>query len=114
MSKFTIVSISTFVVLSSIWLFTNCKKETAVVSSNSLGYFPTDNGRWIIYDVDSVYHGTNDNDNDDSVYTFHYQVREVIDSGFTDIEGRQNETVKRYQRSDSSYNWNLTSVWTQC
>ena len=58
-------------------------------------------------------HAENDNNNDDSVYTFHYEVLEQIDSSFIDGSGRSAQVLKRYHRLTDGDPWNLTSVWTQ-
>ena len=69
--------------------------------------------KWVVYDVDSVYHALNDNNNDDSVYRFHYQVMEVIDSSILDLQGRTNQIILRYFRHSASDPWNFTATWTE-
>lgn len=91
----------------------SCKKETIIPSSPSFNYFPVDPGRWVEYDVDSIYHGENDNNNDDSVYTFHFQIREEIDSSFVNGQGLETQILMRYKRSSSNDDWSLINVWTQ-
>lgn len=91
----------------------SCKKESVVLPPLSFNYFPTEKGRYIIYDVDSVYHSENDNNNDDSVYAYHYQVKDKIDSSFLDLEGRTNQILLRYRRANDTLEWELTNVWTQ-
>ncbi|HNQ62062.1 MAG TPA: hypothetical protein PKJ62_06710 [Bacteroidia bacterium] len=91
----------------------SCKKETIIPSSPSFNYFPVEIGRWVEYDVDSIFHGENDDNNDDSVYTFHFQIREEIDSSFINGQGQETQIVKRYKRNSSMEDWSLTNVWTQ-
>ena len=91
----------------------SCKKETIIPDSPSYNYFPTEKGKWVEYDVDSIYHGENDNNNDDSVYTFHFQIREEIDSTFTNSQGQATQILSRYKRASSSDSWVITAVWTQ-
>lgn len=91
----------------------SCKKETVVLPPLSFNYFPTEYGKYIIYDVDSVYHSENDNNNDDSVYSYHFQIKDKIDSSFLDLEGRLNQVRLRYRRDNDSLPWELTNVWTQ-
>ncbi len=91
----------------------SCKKETIVPVSPSYNYFPVDIGRWVEYDVDSIFHGENDDNNDDSVYTFHFQIREQIDSMFINGEGEQTHVLARYKRESSSDDWYLIGIWTQ-
>ena len=91
----------------------SCKKESVVLPNNNSNYFPVSDQRWIIYDVDSIYHAENDNNNDDSVYAYHFQVREVLDSTFIDGSGHETEIIQHYRRNDSLSAWQLTDVWTQ-
>ena len=69
--------------------------------------------RFIIYDVDSIYHSENDNNNDDSVYAYHFQIKDKIDSTFIDLEGRANQIRLRYRRDNDTMQWELSDVWTQ-
>lgn len=91
----------------------SCKKEIVEVTSLSYNYFPTEKGRFVIYDVDSIFHAETDNNNDDSVYTYHFQVKEKVDSSYLDLEGRTNQVLLRYKRNDASQPWELRTVWTQ-
>lgn len=91
----------------------SCGKETVEIASPSFDYFQTARGKYVIYDVDSIVHATNDNDNDDSVYYYHYQVKEVIDTPFTDGEGKTRQVVVRYYRADSTQEWSINIVWSQ-
>ena len=91
----------------------SCKKETVVLPALSYDYFPIEEGRFIIYDVDSIYHSENDNNNDDSVYAYHFQIKDKIDSTFIDLEGRANQIRLRYRRDNDTMQWELSDVWTQ-
>jgi hypothetical protein len=95
------------------YFFTGCRKETLPVSPVSLNYFPTKTGKWVEYSVDSVYHGENDNLNDDSVYYYHCEIKEVIDSAYVDGTGREIQVIKRYYRRFTQEDWSLINVWTQ-
>jgi len=55
-------------------VFAACKEESLEPVPYSYEYFPVEFGKFIIYDVDSIYHSDNDNNNDDSVYSWHFQV----------------------------------------
>ena len=101
-----------FIVLS-ISMLSSCGKETMEVAPPSFNYFPSEKGKFVIYNVDSIVHATNDHDNDDSVYYHSYQVKEVIDSSFIDGEGNVRQIVLRYFRSDTTQDWTINSVWTQ-
>ena len=75
-----------------------CKKETIITCFTFIQLFSCRIGRWVEYDVDSIYHGENDNNNDDSVYTFHFQIREEIDSTFINGQGQETQILIRYKR----------------
>lgn len=49
--------------------------------------------------MDSIFHAENDNNNDDSVYSYHFQVREEIDTSYADGQGRPTQVVLRYKRN---------------
>lgn len=102
-----------FYFLSTAGILSSCKKESINPPSPSFNYFPTTAGKWIEYDVDSVYHAENDNNNDDSVYAYHFQVREEIDTTFSDGQGRPTQVILRYKRMMDGEDWMLTAVWTQ-
>lgn len=108
--SFELVTAFSFLVFS---ILSSCGKETLEIGSPSLNYFPTEKGRFVVFDVDSIVHSTDDNENDDSVYYFHYQVKMVIDSSFIDGEGKERQVVVRYYRPDSTHDWNVNIVWSQ-
>ncbi|MBK6397179.1 MAG: hypothetical protein IPF75_02640 [Bacteroidetes bacterium] len=91
----------------------SCKKESVEAPALSYNYFPTESGKYIIYDVDSIYHSETDNNNDDSVFSYHFQIKDKIDSSFVDLEGRVNQVRLRYHRNSDTLPWQLTEVWTQ-
>lgn len=70
-------------------------------------YFPNTAGSWIIYNVDSIIH----DDFYDTIITYKYQVKEIIESLFTDNSGGETQRIERYKRSDSSAAWAITDVW---
>jgi hypothetical protein len=88
---------------------TSCKKDEPMqILDLGYGYFPTDTGRWVEYEVDSTWYdelnGVNGHVN--------YRLREVIAENFTDPEGRPAQRVKRYVQ-DSLGVWNTRDVWWQ-
>jgi len=91
----------------------SCKNDAMVDSDIGYGYFPTEIGHWVIYEVDSTVYDDFQGDTD----YYHYQVKEVLESGFTDNEGRPAIRVERYKRwQDSvlpydSIPWYLSRVW---
>lgn len=93
--------------------FSACKKEVLQPVLLSYNYFPVTKGNFVIYDVDSVVHAENDNNNDDSVYTYRFQVKEVVDSSYIDGAGKRRQILLKYRRNSSDEEWLLANVWTQ-
>lgn len=92
---------------------TSCKKDE-VYNDIGYGYFPTQIGHWVVYDVDSTVYSDFFND----TFEYHYQVKEVLQSEFTDNEGRRAIRVERYKRMYNpnvpydSIPWYLSRVWS--
>lgn len=104
--KYLFPLFSSFLLLSS--FFSSCKKDKPA-SSPDLGYayFPLRIGSWIIYDVDSVVH----DDFKDTVFTYNYQVKELIESKYTDNAGKEIYRVERYKRNTPQDTWVISDVW---
>ncbi len=81
--------------------------------SSSFNYFPTERGKYVVFEVDSILHGDNDNNTDDSVYSWHFQVKETIDETFIDGQGRSAQIIRRYRRDNDMLPWNEMTRWTQ-
>lgn len=100
--------------------FASCEDQLGNDPSNVEGntlyrYFPLEAGSFIVYSVDSIIHRYEDDltDNPDSLIdTFHYEVKEVVDSDFIDGEGDVAWRISRYYRNADSLDWNFTSLWT--
>jgi hypothetical protein len=97
-----------------LFVITSCRKDETPATDIGLGYFPVTIGHWVIYEVDSTVY--DDFLNDTLVYR--YQVKELLESEFTDNEGREAIRVERYRRDyiDSipydSISWHLSRVWS--
>jgi hypothetical protein len=103
----------TILLVISLFLIYSCKKDkVGEPRPLSYHYFPTVQGTFVVYNVDSIVHRTDDNDNDDSVSEYHFKIKDVIDSSFTDLEGKTRQVVLRYYK-DSITDWTLRSVWSQ-
>ena len=95
--------------------FYSCKKSDGSVPEMGYGYFPTDAGRYVIYDVDSTYY--------DDFYTptkavnYKFLLKEKIQSTFTDNQNRPTLRLERYVKyydslvPYSSQPWVLRDVW---
>lgn len=98
--KKTIFIISTLLLLVGIC---SCKKEIITPEENFLGksFVPTELGHYVTYKVDSTIY-----DNfADTVYTQTSEIRELIESEFTDNEGRPAVRIARQFRKDASTAW---------
>ncbi len=93
-------------------LFAACKKDKTVETVDiGYNYFPTEVGRYVVYQVDSISY--NDFFTPVKIDTTHFQLKEVIESVFTDNEGRESERIERYVRYADSLPWSLRDVWYQ-
>lgn len=103
---FLFTSALTFFIL---LFFSSCKKDRPAPTPPDLGYayFPLNLGSWIIYDVDSIVH----DDYKDSVLTYSYQVKELVESNYTDNSGKEIYRIERYKRSTPSSDWIISDVW---
>jgi hypothetical protein len=108
MKKF-ILSLS---ILTILIFFDSCKKDKVAPVSASYNYFPTQQGKFVVYTVDSIVHRTDDNSNDDSVSYYHFEIKDVIDSSFYDLSGKKRQVILRYYK-DSMNDWTLRNVWSQ-
>src|SRR4051812_15367581 len=105
--------IVSFLAVAFLVFFYSCKKDKKETpASPSYNYFPTEQGKFVVYNVDSIVHRTDDNQNDDSVSRYHFQIKDVIDSSFYDLEGKKRQVIVRYYK-DSITDWTLRSVWSQ-
>lgn len=102
-----------FALLVSAFVF-SCKKDEPVPENAGYNYFPNALGHYCIYEVDSTVYDPFQHDTD----FYRYQVKEVIESYFTDNEGRQAMRVERYKRPYidtvpyDSLPWAISRVWT--
>jgi hypothetical protein len=105
MRQHTAITFLFFVILAST---IGCKTDEPISIDPGYDYFPMDIGRYVSYDVDSIFIDFDASVND----TTYFQVKERIDSLFTDGEGRSAATLKRFYRDDETQPWDLRDVWT--
>lgn len=96
--------ISCFVIIGTLY---SCKKDVAPPIDMGYDYFPTEIGKWIIYDVDSTVY----DDFSDTVIIYQYLIKEVIESTFIDNQGLETQRIERYKRLDDSLQWVIKDVW---
>lgn len=88
----------------------SCKNDTVVPADAGYNYFPVNVGHYCVYDVDSVVYDDFEHDTD----YYHYQIKEVLESVYSDNEGREAIRVERYKRSNDTLPWVISRVWTFC
>jgi len=105
-----------FFLAAAFFALASCKDEDAlVVIPRDYNYFPLEYGSWIVYDIDSTVHldiddGTNQQDT--SIVYYHYQVKETIDSSFTDGEGEISYRILRETRQNDTLSWDFLNIWS--
>ena len=91
----------------SIIVLYSCKHETESPVDVGYGYYPSVIGHWIIYDVDS----TNYDEFLDTVKNYKFQLKEIIESTYSDNQNRPTQRLERYTRLNDTINWYLSDVW---
>lgn len=91
------------------FLGVSCKKEKELPVDMGYKYFPVNVGHCIVYDVDSISY----NDFTGEIDTFKFQIKEYVESVFTDNEGRETQRLERYRRLDDTSSWFIKDVWTE-
>jgi hypothetical protein len=97
--------------------FVSCKKEQRQ-SPVYMGYdyFPNNVGHYVIYRCDSIIANPQISNIIPPFDTFHYQVKEVIDSLYLNNQGQLTQRIVRYKRTDSTIPWSniltIQKVWT--
>jgi hypothetical protein len=88
-------------------VFSACKKDEKIEVDQGYDYFPLKAGHTIIYDVDSIVY----DDFTQTVDTFYFQLKEVVESSFIDGQSREAWRLERYKKTDTT-NWQIHQVWT--
>lgn len=86
-------------------ILNSCKRNVGTPVDLKHEYFPTEVGKWVVYDVIDIRHDINHD-------TFNYQIKEIITADFLDNEGRLAQRVERFQRDSSHLTWAIKDVWT--
>ncbi len=93
----------------------SCKKDAASKPDLGYNYFPGQVGRYIVYNVDSTFY----DDFADSSRNYKFQLKEKIQSVFTDNQNRPAIRLERYVKyynpaiAYSSMPWQLRNVWVE-
>ena len=89
-------------------IFFSCSKKEVVVADVGYDYAGLVVGKYVVYDVDSLTY----DDFTATIDTAIYQIKEVVDSKITDLEGEDAFKIIRYRRDNDTSNWVLTDVWS--
>ncbi len=106
--KNTRIVVAMLILLGCIFMV-SCEKEDGFVPDFKYEYFPTDSGRYVIYDVDSIIF--NSFFTPPLKDTTYFQVRETYLEEFRDGAGNRMRRIERHRRNDTLSNWRLTDVW---
>ncbi|MEI6817802.1 MAG: hypothetical protein WCL14_14445 [Bacteroidota bacterium] len=100
-------------VLMIIITISSCTKDNSLKSNKNdvsgYGYFPINVGHYVIYNVDSIVYNPNLQYQRD---TFHYKLKELIESTYIDNSGNLTERIERYVWDETNFVWNINNVWT--
>ena len=86
----------------------SCKSELAEPVDLGYAYFNAEQGHYVAYDVDSIVYDIPSGIQD----TFRFQVKEYVDSIYTDLEGRPAARIERSYRDVEGDPWELRKIWT--
>ncbi len=92
----------------------SCKKDKEEEPDLGYDYYPGKVGSYIVYDVDSIGYRKLNQD----TITLKFQIKEKIDSIFTDNQGRPTLKIIRYRKNYdpmvpySSMSWTIQDVWS--
>lgn len=89
-------------------ILNSCKKDPSTKINFHYDYFPLTEGSWIIYDADSVVY----DDFKETIDTFSYQIKEVVDTHFVDLEGDTAFVLFVYKRLADTLSWQSYKTWS--
>ena len=89
-------------------LLYSCKDKSDTLDIDyKLSYLPLDTGKYLVYDVDSIF-SYNTNFTRDTV---HYQLKELVADTFYDNTNTLNYRLELYRRADALSPWAIDRVW---
>jgi hypothetical protein len=91
----------------SIFISSCGESEKPIAPDFGYDYAPLEVGSYFIYQIDSIYY----DDFANTIDTFRFQLKEVIDSAYTLLDGQQGYRLERFKRSSPSLNWRISDVW---
>lgn len=96
--------------LLSVIIFNACNDDATESEPSGLiySYFPVNVGHEVIYDVIHITKDEFTGIQDTAIY----QLKEVIESHFSDAAGRETQRLERYTRNTPADPWLIKDVWT--
>lgn len=87
----------------------SCKKDADDYVAPEIGhkYAGLTLGKYVVYDVDSLFY----DDFTATVDTAIYQIKELVAEAYTDLEGEEAFKINRYRRDHDTLSWVLIDVW---
>lgn len=85
-----------------------CQKQEGEQAFLGYDYYPLEEGRWIIYQVDSIVY----DDFLQETRQYSYQVKEVQEAFFTNSQQNQIMRLERFYRADELSPWQFKNTWT--
>jgi hypothetical protein len=96
-----------FILILPFLLLASCKKDQNTDIIYGYQYFPTDLGKYVVYDVMDILHDDLAGIHD----TNYYQIKEVMGEEDIDLEGETFNKLYRYTRLSDTLTWQLQDVW---
>lgn len=95
-----------FVVIATV-LGACAKDEEKIALDYGYDFAPLTVGNYSVFQIDSIYY----DDFANRIDTFHYQIKEVIDSAIVLFDGQNAFRLERFIRQKSNENWKIKDVW---
>jgi hypothetical protein len=116
LNKILSISFALFILLTGA---SSCSKDPAPAPDLGYNYFPDKVGMYVVYNVDSIVYNATAISYPVIKDTYKFQIKEKIESIFTDNEGRPTMRLERYVKQYNSaipysaMSWTLRDVWVQ-
>ncbi len=85
----------------------SCKHETIAPNDVGYGYFPSNTGHWVLYEVDSTYYDGFTH----TINKYHFKINEKNESTYLDNQNRPTQRIERYKKTTDTTDWFLKDVW---
>ena len=100
--------VAIFILLITILLFSCTDDKETIVPNLGYNYAGIEEGKFVIYDVVSIFY----DDFNGTIDTSVFQIREEINAQFIDLEGEESFIIHRSMRENSDFDWVLTDSWS--